>query len=289
MKIAIASGKGGTGKTFISTNLFWSAQKAGIPVTLIDCDAEEPNVREFVKGNIYDNQVINQKIPVIETDKCIFCGKCQTYCNYNAIICLPQQYYIQLIDSLCHDCGACSYICPTGAISEKDKQIGTIRFFDYSPISQIIEGCTEIGVHSPVPVIKQSIQQAPGNQLILMDAPPGISCPFIATVEKADYVILVTEPTPFGLNDLQLSVETLRIMNKPFGVIINKAGLGDQKTYEWLTDKGVNLLAEIPFDRNIAKLYSQNVILSGENAEYRIMFTNLIKSVINKNTTWNKL
>jgi MinD superfamily P-loop ATPase len=202
---------------------------------------------------------------------------------------LPQQHYIQLIDSLCHDCGACSYICPAGAISEKDKPIGTIRFFDYSPISQIIEGCTEIGVHSPVPVIKQSIQQAPDNQLILMDAPPGISCPFIATIEKADYVILVTEPTPFGLNDLQLSVETLHSLSKPFGVIINRAGLGDRKIYDWLTDNGVDLLAEIPFDRHIAKLYSQNVILSGENAEYRIMFTNLLKAIINKNTTWNKL
>jgi MinD superfamily P-loop ATPase len=289
MKIAIASGKGGTGKTFISTNLFWSAQKAGIPVTLIDCDAEEPNVREFIQATAYDQKVVNQKIPVIDTEKCIFCGMCQAYCNYNALICLPQQHYIQLIDSLCHDCGACSYICPAGAISEKDKPIGTIRFFDYSPISQIIEGCTEIGVHSPVPVIKQSIQQAPDNQLILMDAPPGISCPFIATIEKADYVILVTEPTPFGLNDLQLSVETLHSLSKPFGVIINRAGLGDRKIYDWLTDNGVDLLAEIPFDRHIAKLYSQNVILSGENAEYRIMFTNLLKAIINKNTTWNKL
>jgi MinD superfamily P-loop ATPase len=157
MKIAIGSGKGGTGKTLVSTNLFWTAQKAGIPVTLIDCDAEEPNVSGFVGGTVYDTQPVTQNIPIIDSKKCTFCGKCQEYCNYNAIVCLPDAACIQLIESLCHDCGACSYVCPCGAITEREKQIGSINFSDFSLISQVIEGCSAIGVHSPVPVIKQSM------------------------------------------------------------------------------------------------------------------------------------
>ena len=188
MKIAIASGKGGTGKTLVSTNLFYSAQEAGIPVTLVDCDAEEPNVAEFIKGEVLRSADVMQNIPVIDVNKCVFCGKCYTYCNYHAIVYLPPAGFIQIIEELCHDCGACLKACEYGAISEKDKKLGEIRTMAVNCFSKIIEGCTELGVYSPVPVIKHSIKELNGEKLAILDSPPGISCPFITTVTRADYV-----------------------------------------------------------------------------------------------------
>jgi MinD superfamily P-loop ATPase len=282
MKIAIASGKGGTGKTFVSTNLFWAAQKAGVNVTLVDCDAEEPNDAEFITGYVLNNQKVVQHIPVINKDKCTFCGKCFDYCNYNAIIFLPDSNFIQVIEPLCHDCGACSVACEYGAITETEKPIGTIRKFYVSIPAEMYEAQTEVGVYSPVKVIKKAIRQSDSTTLTILDAPPGISCPFIATVEQADYVVLVTEPTPFGLNDLKLSAETLIEIGKPFGVIVNRAGLGNNDVYKWLAEKNISLLMEIPFEKEIARIYSEGYLLVEKNPDYQKKFLNLLRNVENK-------
>lgn len=279
MKIAVASGKGGTGKTFLSTNLFWAAQKSGITITLVDCDAEEPNDCEFIPGYILNTQVVSQKIPVIDPDKCTFCGKCFDYCNYNAIVFLPQNNYIQVIEDLCHDCGACVAACNFKAISEKEKPIGTIRHIYVNTIADLYEAKTEIGVYSPVKVIKEAINQTTSDKLTILDSPPGISCSFIATVEKADYVVLVTEPTPFGLNDLKLSAETLHEIGIPFGVIVNRAGLGNNDVYRWLKEKNIPLLMEIPFDKEIARVYSEGNILVEGNHDYNNLFLKLLKTI----------
>lgn len=260
MKIAIASGKGGTGKTFVSTNLFYVAGQSQKDVVLIDCDAEAPNVSEFFSGHLVSEQEVVQLIPVIDQNACAFCGKCFDYCHYNAIFYLPQKKMIQLTEELCHSCGACVFACNFDAISEKTKKIGTIKKNRYQE-SFFYECRTEVGTASSVPVIKQGINQVASHSLVLLDAPPGISCPFIATVETVDFVLLVTEPTPFGLHDLQLSIETLRKMNKPFGVVINKAGLGDDVMYDWLKKENISVLLEIPFDKQIAKTYSEGKIL----------------------------
>jgi MinD superfamily P-loop ATPase len=279
IKIAVASGKGGTGKTLVSTNLFWTAQKAGFPVTLVDCDAEEPNVAEFITGEVTGSFAVTQNIPVINPERCVFCGKCFNYCNYNAIVYLPANQFITVVEDLCHDCSACLVACKFGAITEKEKQLGTVKSMDFNSHAEIIEACADVGVYSPVPVIKKAIKEATNNRLSIFDSPPGISCPFIATVENADYVILVTEPTPFGLNDLKLSVETLQQLRKPFGVIVNRAGLGNREVYNWLKQNKIPLLLEIPFDREIARIYSEGKLLAEEKPAYQLQFKQLLNAI----------
>lgn len=279
MRIAIASGKGGTGKTFVSTNLFWVAQQAGISVTLTDCDAEEPNVREFIDGQETDRQTVTQHIPVIDTDKCIFCGKCFDYCSYHAIVYLPMASFIKAVHELCHDCGACSLMCETGAITEEIKPLGTITTWQVSPQAKMVELCAEVGVYTPVPIIKKALKNQIETGLSIYDSPPGISCSLIATVDQSDYVVLVTEPTPFGLNDLKLTIETIQEMHKPFGVIVNRAGLGDNELYQWLKQHNIPILMEIPFDREIARIYSEGRILSSENDSYRKQFSDLLSTL----------
>ena len=279
MKIAIASGKGGTGKTFVSTNLFAVAEKEDRNVTLVDCDAEEPNVTVFIDGNTINTDIINQHLPVIDKEACVYCGKCRDWCNYNAIICLPENKQIYLIEDLCHDCGACLAACRYNAITEIEKRLGTVTIKQYSDAARIIEARADIGVYSPVQVIKAALNKAENAELILMDSPPGISCPFIAAVVPADYVVLVTEPTPFGLNDLKLSVETLQQLEKPFGVIVNRAGLGDDRVYDWLEEKHIPLLMKIPFDKKIAKIYSQSLLLAREDPVYEARFLELLKTI----------
>jgi MinD superfamily P-loop ATPase len=279
MKVAIASGKGGTGKTMVSANLFRAAEKAGIQVTLVDCDAEEPNVTAFIAGEIASTDPVKQHIPVIDPAVCTYCNKCNEYCNYHAIVCLPPASFIRVVEDLCHDCGACIEACKVGAITEIEKQLGKVTAFQVLEHAQLIEGRANIGVFSPVPVIKKAILKAGDGPLIILDSPPGISCPFITTVDKADFVILVTEPTPFGLNDLKLSVETLQKLNKPFAVIINRAGIGNREVYDWLTLNNIPLLLEIQFDKEIARIYSEGKLLTDEKPEFQKKFSGLLTTI----------
>ncbi|MEL7587231.1 MAG: ATP-binding protein [Prolixibacteraceae bacterium] len=287
MKIAIASGKGGTGKTFVATNLFWVAQQSNESVTLVDCDAEEPNVAEFLSGRELFTREVFQQVPVIDPEKCTFCGKCFEYCNYNAIVFLPQNGFIQVIPELCHDCGACAYACKAGAITEEPKLTGKVKAFSCNGNARLIEGRSEVGVYSPVSVIKKAIREADPQNLTLMDSPPGISCPFIATIDQADFVILVTEPTPFGLHDLKLSAETVQKLRKPFGVVINRAGLGNHEMYHWLEETRIPLLLEIPFDKEIARIYSEGKILTKENSAYQEIFSNLLNRIKHYHLSWS--
>lgn len=280
MKIAVASGKGGTGKTFISTNLFNVLQKRNFPVSLVDCDAEEPNVREFLNGGtlIQVNNVL-QKTPVIDELKCTFCGKCEEYCNYNAIFILSEKKMINVLEDLCHGCGACSIACKYGAISEKDKTLGWINKYTLNQNSELIEARMKVGVYSPVSVIKDAIKECANSKLAIFDSPPGTACPFIQTVEKADYVVLVTESTPFGLSDLKQSIDTLRIMKKRYGVIINRAGLGNNDIYDYLEKEKITLLMTIPFKKEIAQICSKGDLLTNISPEWDEQF-NLLYHII---------
>ena len=279
MKIAVASGKGGTGKTLVSTNLFAALEKEGMPVALVDCDAEEPNVGEFITGEVFREIHVSQMVPVVDPEKCVFCGKCSEYCNYNAIICLPHSKFIQVVEDLCHDCGACIEACEIDAIWEKEKHLGLLRSMITKKQSKIVGACSDVGVYSPVPVIRKAIKETEANLLTILDAPPGVSCPFIATVDDADFVVLVTEPTPFGLNDLKLSVETLRQLGRQFGVVVNRAGLGNDEVYQWIGQNHIPLLMEIPFDREVARIYSEGKLLVDEMPDYQVMFTGLMESI----------
>lgn len=278
-KIAIASGKGGTGKTFISTNLFNVLQKRDFNIALVDCDAEEPNDREFIRGELQISQKVTQKVPVIDESKCTYCGKCKEYCNYNAIFFLKDTKMIKVLDELCHGCGACSVACGDNAIVEKDDILGSVNQYGVSTNSALIEARMNVGVYSPVNVIKSAIKEANGFDIILLDSPPGTSCPFIQTVATADYVVLVTEPTPFGLSDLMQSVDTLKSMEKSCGVIINRADLGNKDIYDYLQLENIPLLMTVPFDKKIAVSYSNGELLTNLYPDWDIKFNQLYQTI----------
>ncbi len=263
MKIAIASGKGGTGKTFIATNIFYSLQKNHYDAVLVDCDAEAPNAAAFFDTTESGREDVTQRVPVINTHLCTFCGKCHEYCNYNAIFMLPPMKIIKVMEDLCHDCGACGVACKYGAVGWKSVPLGQVTEYSLNGISCLYEARINIGVMSPVTVIKAAIKKInKRTDIAILDSPPGTSCPFIQTVSAADYVILVTEPTPFGLSDLKQSVMTLRTIDKPFGVIINRAGLGDDTVHRYLMHEGISLLLEVPFRKETAESYSRGKIVS---------------------------
>ena len=278
-KIAIASGKGGTGKTFISTNLFNVLQKRDFNIALVDCDAEEPNDREFIRGELRISQKVTQKVPVIDESKCTYCGKCKEYCNYNAIFFLKDTKMIKVLDELCHGCGACSVACGDNAIVEKDDILGSVNQYGVSTNSALIEARMNVGVYSPVNVIKSAIKEANGFDIILLDSPPGTSCPFIQTVATADYVVLVTEPTPFGLSDLMQSVDTLKSMDKSCGVIINRADLGNKDIYDYLQLENIPLLMTVPFDKKIAVSYSNGELLTNLYPDWDVKFNQLYQTI----------
>ncbi len=267
--IAIASGKGGTGKTLISTHAFDALMRAGETVKLIDCDSEEPNDSLFFDGKRLSENDVLQKNAIIDVDKCTFCGKCHEYCNYHAIFYLPPAKMIHVIDELCHACGACSVACQYGAVTEKDVSLGSVSEFEVQTNAILVETRMRVGVMTPVPLIKAGLKKIQKESWVVLDSPPGTSCPFIQTTLVADYVVLITEPTPFGLSDLKQSVETLKTMNKHYGVIINRSGIGNREIYDYLQDEDIELLLEIPFDREIAYHYSKGELLTQYKPDFQ--------------------
>jgi MinD superfamily P-loop ATPase len=281
IKIAIASGKGGTGKTFVATNIFHTLVKNQIDAVLVDCDAEAPNSVAFFKTKRTRAFEVTQLVPVIDTNACTFCGKCHEYCNYNAIFILPPMKIINVIEYLCHGCGACSVACKYDAITEKPVSLGMVNLYSINGKPALIEARMNIGVMSPVPIIKAAIKQINDQaEIAILDSPPGTSCPFIQTVAHADYVILVTEPTPFGLSDLKQSVETLKKIDKPCGVIINRAGLGNIDVYDWLKENNITLLMEIPFKKEIARMYSIGKLVSATDLIFAKQLDTVVEKII---------
>lgn len=281
MKIAIASGKGGTGKTFVSTNFFYVASQLGYRVCLVDCDAEEPNVSEFLQGEEISCISATQPVPVFDTSRCTYCKKCGEWCAYNAITVLAGVRFIQVAPELCHGCGACVSACRFGAITETDMPVGTIRLIEYAGNSLIVESKINIGIERPAEIIKQAQKHAEtGYEIVFYDSPPGTSCPFIATVENADVVVLVSEPTPFGLNDLKLSIEVLRTLKKPLFVIINKDGMGNADTERFLAEQSIPVLARIPFDTEVARLYATGKVTASHYTPHYLMFEQAIQKLL---------
>lgn len=259
MKIAIASGKGGTGKTTVAANLFRLLDtNAKETALLVDCDVEEPNDVLFFKGSrLQYEKCIYQEIPSIDTTRCTFCRKCAEYCEFNAIAVIPPAGFAEINSSLCHSCGACIVACETGAIWVRNDTIGTIKYFDYEIGKGILEGRLMIGSVMQTMVIRTLKESIPENtNWVILDAPPGTSCSVVETLSDADYTILVTEPTPFGLYDLRLMVELVRKLGIPFGIIVNKAHLGNSAIYSYLEDENLETIGEIPFNRDYASNYA---------------------------------
>lgn len=280
VKIAIASGKGGTGKTTVSVNLFHSLYENTCKnIQLVDCDVEEPNDTIFFNSqHLKENWDITQMVPEIDTTKCTFCRKCVEYCEFNAIVVIPPIQFAEVNTSLCHSCGACSIACKFSAITEKSEPIGIVNHYDVSIGKGVLEGRLKIGSAMQTMLIKELKKKVDNTaDLLLFDAPPGTSCPVVETVSDADYVVLVTEPTPFGLHDLKLTVDLLNDIEKPFGIVINKAGLGDNKVYEYIQENEIELIGEIPFDEQFAANYASGNIIQNIPLDVKNAFTAISK------------
>ena len=265
MKIAIASGKGGTGKTTVATNLAYVASRNGQSVAYVDCDVEEPNGHIFLKPNIASSTPVGLAVPRVSEAKCTHCGECGQICQYSAIVCLGQT--VLVYPELCHACGGCVLVCPTDAIAETTREIGKIETGHAGPIA-FAHGLLDVGQVMSPPLIRQVRAAAPEADLVVIDAPPGTSCPVIESVRDVDFGVLVAEPTPFGLNDLKLAVEMLSALKLRFGVVVNRAGIGDEEVHVYCRQRRISVLAEIPDDRRIAEAYSRGELVCETLPDY---------------------
>jgi len=277
MKIAAASGKGGTGKTTVSTNLAHMASLDGRRVVYVDCDVEEPNGHLFLKPEITSKTPVVRLVPEVDKSKCTLCGMCGEICEYSAIV--PVGQTVLVYPDLCHACGGCVLVCPTGAITEVSREIGQLETGHAGDI-QFVHGLLNVGEIMSPPLIRQVHQAIPDVDLVLIDAPPGTSCPVIESVRGSNYVLLVTEPTPFGLNDLKLAVDMVRALKLPFGVVINRADMGDNQTVRYCEANRIEIITEIPDDRRIAEAYSRGTMICEALPEYRSLFEGLLKRVM---------
>lgn len=255
MKIAIASGKGGAGKTTLATNLSMLMAETQ-EVILVDMDVEEPDASLFFDFEP-SVKIIDKMIPVWDATNCTSCGKCQEVCNFNAIINLLDE--IVVFPELCHSCHACAILCPESALTMEGKRMGEMRFARKGRLA-LIENRLDVGEEQPVPLISKSLEYLErtfdDDKIVIMDAPPGTSCPVIEVTLDADLVILVAEPTPFGLNDLKITVETMKLLERDFAVVINRDGMGNDELEKYCHSNGISIIAKIPYSRKAAELYS---------------------------------
>jgi len=270
--ISVASGKGGTGKTTVAVNLALSLNN----VQLLDCDVEEPNCHIFIKPVFEHKNTVFIPIPCIDQTKCDECGRCQEVCVYNAVAIVNRK--VLIFPELCHGCGSCTYFCPNDAIKEENKEIGVVEIVRKGDI-QFIHGKLNIGKMMAPPVIREVKKHINKKKTVIIDVPPGTSCPVITAIKDTDFVILVTEPTPFGLNDLSLAVEVVRKLKIPFGVIINRSDLGNKKTDEYCTGEHIPILMRIPFSKKIAGIYSRGDSIVEALPEYREKFQRLFTKI----------
>lgn len=277
MKIAIASGKGGTGKTTVATNLAYVAAASGRSTAYLDCDVEEPNGRLFLNPEIKSRETINKLLPQVDHDLCTFCGRCAEVCRYGAIACVGRQ--VLVFADLCHACGGCMLACPVGAISEAPKPIGELSRGTAGAV-RFVEGRLNVGEAMSPPAI-HAVKEAVGDaDVTIIDCPPGTSCPVIESIRGSDLVLLVTEPTPFGLNDLKLAVEMVRAMKLPLAVTLNRCDVGNDEVRRYCVRERIAVLAEIPDDRAVAEAYSRGELASQTSGSFRKSIEGLLESII---------
>lgn len=275
MIIAVASGKGGTGKTTVSVNL---ARVLGSEVQLLDCDVEEPNAHLFLNGSTTREELVGIPIPQVDESLCDGCGECGKFCEYHAIVTFGTAPLV--FPEMCHGCGGCMMVCPQKAISEIDKRIGVVETLQAGNIT-LIQGRLDVGTAMAPPLIRAVKARLKSGLPAILDAPPGTSCPVIATLRETDFVMLVTEPTPFGLHDLMLAVEMVRELGIPFGVVVNRVGVGDDRVHAFCSEEQIPVILEIPDDRRIAEAYSRGELIVESLPEYRGLFHNLIEKTMN--------
>jgi len=269
MMVAVASGKGGTGKTTVAVNL---ARVWNSAVQLLDCDVEEPNVHLFLRGTARAEDVVTIPVPVVDESLCDACGECSRFCEYHALVSFGTKPLF--FPEMCHGCGGCTKVCPKKAIREQGRRIGVVETTQAGNIT-LVTGRLDVGVAMAPPLIRALKSRRQDGLPAILDAPPGTSCPVIATLRDADAVVLVTEPTPFGLNDLKLAADMVRELGIPFGVVINRVGIGDDRVHRFCREQGISVLLEIPDDRRIAEAYSRGELVVEALPEYRGHFLRL--------------
>jgi len=277
MVVAIASGKGGTGKTMLATNLAHVLAKNGRQVQLLDCDVEAPNSHLFLKSHVWHEEPVEILVPNVDEKKCTLCGKCAKVCEFNAIGVFGSS--VLVFNELCHACGGCSLACPVNAISEVGHQTGTLKYGSVNDNLELISGELNIGEAKAPPVIAAVKKKRQSGRLAIIDAPPGTSCPVVESVRDADFVVLVTEPTPFGLHDLKLTVDLMRKLHRQFGVVVNRSTIGDNRITEYCNKENVPVLTEIPYRRDIAEAYSTGELLTKVLPDYEKRFIRLYENV----------
>ncbi|TCU71628.1 MinD superfamily P-loop ATPase [Tissierella praeacuta] len=273
MKIAVLSGKGGTGKTFISVNLATVAEKS----IYLDCDVEEPNGHLFLKPQKLSIKEISVKIPNVNQELCTGCRKCVEFCKFNALAYVKDRLII--FDEICHSCGGCTLFCPEKALSEKERVIGTIQK-GLSDNVTVLTGILNTGEVSGVPIISEILRDnLINNDLVIIDCPPGSSCMVMEGIKDADYCVLVAEPTIFGVHNLNMVYELVRLFEKPFGIVLNKCLDDDNLVEEFCIHNKVEILARIPFSVELGKMNSNGLIASKQNKKYQEVFINLLNNI----------
>ena len=266
MILSVASGKGGTGKTTVAVNL---AVALSPGVQLLDCDVEQPNAHIFIHPSDEKTETIATLVPQVDEAQCNLCGKCEELCQFKAIVLIGDT--IMTFEELCHSCGGCMAVCPQGAVTEKHRPLGVVHKGRCNGL-ELVTGRLRVGEAMAPPLIKAVRSLAAPDQITIIDAPPGTSCPVIASIRDTDFVILVTEPTPFGLHDLKLAVEVVRVLDIPCGLIINRADIGNDQVRAYAHEQGLPLLMEIPFERRIAEAYSRGDLMVDVMPEFKKKF-----------------
>lgn len=276
MKIAVLSGKGGTGKTFVSVNLAAAADKA----TYIDCDVEEPNGRLFFKPKNVIKQAVYTGIPTFDAGKCIGCRKCVDFCRFNALVYVKDTPMV--FPDVCHCCGGCTQVCPTGAVTENERRVGCVENGQGGHV-RVVTGIMDLGVTSGIPVIRTALKMsAPPEELTVLDCPPGSACPVMESVQGADYCILVAESTAFGLHNLEMVHELVTMLHKPCGVIINKADEPYPPLESFFKDHGLHVLCRIPYRERLATLGANAEIAVRQDKEMEALFRSLMGDIRKK-------
>ena len=273
MRFAIASGKGGTGKTTVAVNL---AQVTAGPTRLLDCDVEEPNCHLFLRPDIVETQTVGIPVPQVDEARCTACGECGQFCEFNAVVSFKTEPLV--FPELCHGCGGCTKVCPEGAITEVDRAIGVIEQGHCRSI-ELIQGRLNVGEALAPPIIRAVKAHAAMDGVTIVDAPAGTSCTMIESVRDCDYVVMVTEPTPFGLRDLTLAVDAIRELQIPCGVVVNRMNIGNGRVREYCSTENIPVLLEIPDDRRIAEAYSRGQTIIDAIPEMRTTFDLLLQRV----------
>jgi len=274
MIISVASGKGGTGKTTISTNLAMSIDRA---VKLLDCDVEEPNAHLFIKPEIHAGETVHTLIPEIDETLCNGCRKCAEICRFNSLTIVGKKVIV--FPELCHSCGGCIAVCPENAIHAGSRELGVVETGARDKIT-FIQGTLRIGEAMSPPLIRAVRSRIKKDDLVIIDAPPGTSCPVITAMKDTDFVLLVTEPTPFGLHDLKLAAEAVKVLDIPCGIVINRSDIGDRTVHDYADRQGIPILLEIPFDRRIAETYSRGRLLIEDFPTWRHAFEMLYRDIL---------